>query len=215
MKTAIATGDVAAVSSLLAEEPARANTLIEWGKNCEIRTHPLHFVSDMLFSGTLERGKEIPIVDILLAAGADINHQSRNGETPLIGAASLGAEDVGLRLLEAGARPDAKGAFGETALHWAACLGLDRLVARLIQRGSDVNQKDARYNSPPLGWAIHGRFHSAPGSRRDFGKVVGLLVAAGATVESDWLADEQIRADSSIFSALTGHARHPHNEPPA
>lgn len=43
-------------------------------------------------------------------------------ETALIGAASLGAEDVGLRLLDAGAQPELLGIFGETALHWAAML---------------------------------------------------------------------------------------------
>ena len=165
MKTAIHTGDAATLRSLLAEEPARANELIEWGKNCENRTHPLHYVSDMLFGGALERGKEMPLIEALLEAGADCNHRASNGETPLIGAASLAAEDIGLRLLDAGARPDVTGAFGETALHWAAHLGLRRLVARLIEKGADVNLKDARYASTPLGWAIHGRFHSPPGSR--------------------------------------------------
>ncbi len=111
LKTAIETGDAPAASSLLAEGPGRANRLIRWGKNCEIRTHPLHYVSDMLFNGTLQRGKEMPVADALLAAGADYNFQAKYGETPLIGAASLGAEDVGLRLLEAGARLDLKGSL--------------------------------------------------------------------------------------------------------
>ncbi len=202
LKTAIEIGDARAVSRLLAEEPARANGLIEWGRNCDIRTHPLHYVSDMLFNGTLQRGKEMPVVDALLAAGADYNFQAKNGETPLIGAASLGAEDVGLRLLEAGARLDLKGGFGETALHWAANLGLRRLVTGLIQWGADVNQPDARYNSAPLGWALHGRFHSPPGGQGDYGGVVARLVGAGAKVEDEWLADEQIRADPIIRSAL-------------
>jgi hypothetical protein len=203
MKTAIETGNSGAVSSLLAEMPTLANELIEWGNNCQIHTHPLHYVSDMLFSGRLERGKEMPIVELLLAAGANCNFQSRNGETPLIGAASLAAEDVGLRLLEAGARSDLKGAFGETALHWAASLGLRRLVDRLIQTGADVNESDARYHSSALGWALFGRFHSPPGSHGEHSAVVALLVAAGARVEPDWLVDSQIRADPNIFSALT------------
>src|SRR5205823_2056928 len=105
VKEAIQAGDAAALRELLTQEPARANQLIEWGTTCEIRTHPLHYVSDMLFSGRLARGKELPLIDALLAAGAEVNHQAPNGETPLIGAASLHAEYVGLRLLEAGARP--------------------------------------------------------------------------------------------------------------
>jgi uncharacterized protein len=181
VRTAIETGDAAALRSLLAEDPARANELVEWGENCRIRTHPLHFVSDMLFCGTLQRGQEMALVELLLEAGADFNHQAANGETPLIGAASLSAEDVGLRLLDAGARPNDTGAFKETALHWAAHLGLRRLVARLIAEGADVNCKDARYDSSPLGWAMHGRLTSPPDSTGDYDGVTALLVAAGAT----------------------------------
>jgi len=130
--------------------------LIEWGDKKKCVTHPLHFISDMLFNGTLQKGMELPLVEALIQAGADLNFNNEGrGETPLIGAASLGAEEVGLRLLDAGARPEPRGLFGETALHWAAMLGEDRLVARLI-RGSDLDLKDVRYNSPPLGWAIHG-----------------------------------------------------------
>jgi ankyrin repeat protein len=181
IRTAIQTGDAVALHRLLVEDPARANQLVEWGKNCEIHTHPLHFVSDMLFAGTLPRGKETPLVEALLETGANYNHQAPNGETPLIGAASLGAEDVGLRLLDAGADPRARGGFKETALHWAAMLGLDRLVAALIAKGSDVSLKDAKYNSTPLGWAMHGRSNpSGPGAKGRFDEVIAMLTAAGA-----------------------------------
>ncbi len=200
VKTAIETGDAATLRALLQQDPARANQLIEWGKNNEIRTHPLHYVSDMVFNGTLPRGKELPIVEALLTAGADYNHMAR--ETPLIGAASLNAEDVGLRLLEAGADPNARGNFKETALHWAAHLGLSRLVQRLIEKGSDVNLKDARYNSPPIGWAIHGCYRAAPGSQARQHEAVALLVAAGARVQPEWLDDPQVRADPAMLSAL-------------
>jgi hypothetical protein len=183
VKQAIQTGDATALRSLLAEVPDRANQLIEWGTSCEIRTHPLHYVSDMLFNGRLERGKELPLIEALLAAGAAVNHQAPNGETPLIGAASLAAEDVGLRLLDAGARPDLRGAFQETALHWAAHLGMPRLVARLIEAGSDVNLEDARYHSSPLGWALAGRKDPPGGSQGRHDEVVTLLIAAGATQE--------------------------------
>src|SRR5215471_5234122 len=153
MSTAIRNGDVNALRQLLSEDSSRANKLISWG-NC--LSHPLHYVSDMLFEGTLQRGKELPLVEALIETGANLNFQKDGkGDTPLIGAASLGAEDVGIRLLEAGAKPEARGLFGETALHWAAMLGEDRLVAKLIP-GSDLNLKDAKYNSSPIGWAIHG-----------------------------------------------------------
>jgi ankyrin repeat protein len=76
----------------------------------------------------LQRGKELPLVDALIEAGSDVNfNKDGKTETPLIGAASLGADDVGLRLLEAGAKSEVRGKFGETALYWAALLGEDGL----------------------------------------------------------------------------------------
>src|SRR5260370_33814241 len=96
-----------------------------------------------------QRGKDLPLVEALIQAGADLNfNQDGKSETPLIGAASLGAEDVGLRLLDAGARPDLRGLFGETALHWAALLGEDRLAAKFVP-GSDLDLKDEKQRSPP------------------------------------------------------------------
>jgi hypothetical protein len=199
VKTAIRNGDIDALQRLLREDSSRANALVHWGK-CQ--THPLHYVSDMLFEGTLQRGKELALIDALIQAGADLNFE-RDGkpETPLIGAASLGAEEVGLRLLEAGARPDVRGLFGETALHWAALLGEDRLAGRLIV-GADLNLKDEKYKSPPLGWAIHGWSDPPAGNHGRQREVVLLLVAAGARVEPDWLESEKVRANQAMFAAL-------------
>jgi hypothetical protein len=116
IKRAIETGDAAALRELLIATPTRANELIHWGEKKACFTHPPHFVSDMLFAGRLSKGKAIPLVDALLDAGAEVDfHRSheggKKGETPLIGTASLGAEDVGLRLLAAGAKPGVRGLF--------------------------------------------------------------------------------------------------------
>ena len=206
VKTAIRNADAAVLRQLLAEDSSRANELIRWGERKPCSTHPLHFISDMLFGGTLPRGKEIPLVDVLLDAGADLDFQrsredGKKGDTPLIGAASLGAEDVGLRLLAAGAKPDIRGLFGETALHWAAMLGEDRLVAGLI-KGSNVNLRDEKYNSPPLGWAIHGWCSPPAGNHGRQREVAALMVAAGASVEPEWLERKKVQADPHMLSAL-------------
>ncbi|MBZ5626144.1 MAG: ankyrin repeat domain-containing protein [Acidobacteriia bacterium] len=202
VKTAIEIGDATTLHRLLAEAPARANELIRWGKDCRSATHPLHYVSDMLFENTLQRGKELPLVEALIQAGADLDFQrDGKGETPLIGAASLGAEEVGLRLLDAGARPEPRGLFGETALHWAALLGEDRLAARLVP-GADPNLRDEKYKSPPLGWAIHGWCDPPAGNRGRQHEVVVLLVAAGATVEPEWLESEKVRGNPAMLAAL-------------
>jgi uncharacterized protein len=202
VKTTIQKGDAEALRVLLVGDASQANALIRWGTNDSLLTHPLHYVSDMLFTGTLERGKELPLIEALIQAGANIDFQkNREGDTPLIGAASLGAEEVGLTLLEAGAKTKLLGFFGETALHWASLLGEDRLAARLIQ-GSDFDCKDAKYGSSPLGWAIHGCYDPPAGNRGRQREVAALLVAAGAKVEPDWLKSDQVLADAVMMAAL-------------
>ena len=201
VRTAIRTGDAEALRRLLSEDGSRVNELIGWGKDECILTHPLHFVSDMLFNGTLSRGGE-ELVEALIQAGADLNFQrDGKGDTPLIGAASLGAEEVGLRLVEAGARTDLRGLFGETALHWAALLGEDQLAARLIE-GADLDLRDAKYRSTALGWAIHGWSDPPGGNQGRQREVVVLLIAAGARVEPEWLESEKVRADPSMLATL-------------
>jgi hypothetical protein len=208
VKEAIESGDAEALRRLLTEDASRANALIRWGKDGHVHSHPLHYVSDMLFAGTLQRGKELPLIEVLIQAGADLNFQrhredGKKSDTPLIGAASLGAEDAGLALLAAGARPEVRGIFGETALHWAALLGEDRLAAALII-GSDVNLKDEKYNSPPLGWAIHGCCSPPAANHGKQREVAALLVHANATVETTWLESENVLTDAAMLSALRG-----------
>ena len=119
---------------LLAEDVSHANALIRWGKNGCVRTHPLHFVSDMLFEGTLAKGKELPLIDALIEAAADLDFQrdredGNKSDTPLIGAASLGAEEVGLRLLGFGSQAGTARAFrGDRTPLGAAFLGENRLT---------------------------------------------------------------------------------------
>jgi uncharacterized protein len=203
IKTAIRQGDAAALRLLLAEDASRANALIRWGGDKRILTHPLHYVCDMLFQGKLKRGAELPLIDALIHAGADLDFQrNAKGDTPLIGAASLAAEDVGLRLIDAGANPKPLGIFREIALHWAALLGEDRLAQRLIPI-SDIELKDAKYLSPPLGWAIHGCYNSPNGNQGRQREVASLLVAAGATVEPGWLQSNHVRNDPAMLAALS------------
>jgi ankyrin repeat protein len=204
VKTAIRNGDADALRRLLSQDSTRANALIHWGINDCVRTPPLHYVSDMLFNGVLQKGKELPLIDALLEAGAGVDFRvDDKRDTPLIGAASLGAEDVGLRLLGAGAAPGLLGRSGETALHWAALLGEDRLAARLIE-GTDLNLRDDEHKSSPLGWAVHGWGNPPAGNHGRQREVVVLLVAAGARVEPQWLELERVRADPAMLAALRG-----------
>lgn len=202
VKTAIQMGDAEALRAVLSEDPSQSNALIGWGEACRILTHPLHFISDMLFQGILEAGREVPLVEALIEAGSDVDYRKPGkGETALIGAASLGAEEVGLKLLQAGAKTGERGIGGETALHWAAMLGENRLVERLIP-GTDCALKDETYNSTPLGWAIHGWCNPPAGNHGRQPEVIALLVDAGSKVEPKWLEASQVRNHAGILASL-------------
>lgn len=71
VKSTIEGGNGDALRQLLAGNPSLANTLIRWGRNEHCLTHPLHYVSDMLFQGILQWGKELPLVEALVESGAD------------------------------------------------------------------------------------------------------------------------------------------------
>ena len=116
----------------------------------------------------------------------------------------LGAEDVGLLLVDAGAVRGVRGIFGETALHWAAMLGADRLAARLLE-GQGVDEfdvEDGEYHSTPLGWAIHGFLDPPAGSVGRQEEVILLLCRAGAKVKDFWLTQEEVRAHPRMMEAL-------------
>lgn len=84
---------------------------------------------------------------VLMAAGADVNAMSSDGETALIAVAISDGEadieemhpvyvDIAGMLLEAGAKADARDSGGQTALDHAHSYGLDELVKVLEEAGS-------------------------------------------------------------------------------
>jgi ankyrin repeat protein len=101
---------------------------------------------------------------------------------------------------------------GQTGLHWAAYGGHADLVKLLLERNAPVNLKDESFDGTPLGWALYGWGESP--QRGNYYEVVGLLVKAGATVKSEWLADPdreipitaKIAGDPRMVAALRGES---------
>jgi len=80
----------------------------------------------------------------------------------IVWAASRGRADVVAYLAELGFDVNARGRGDapveeewETGLHHAAAAGDVALVRLLLSLGADPNERDARFGSTPLGWALH------------------------------------------------------------
>ena len=100
---------------------------------------------------------------------------------------------------------------GQTGLHWAGYGGHADTVQVLLQRQAPVNAKDDAFGGTPLGWALYAWGGGGPDAGSDrYYAVVNLLVAAGATVEEEWLAEterglplaKKIREDARMRAAL-------------
>ncbi|HEY6975199.1 MAG TPA: ankyrin repeat domain-containing protein [Chitinophagaceae bacterium] len=160
MKELIENKNYEGIRQLLANDPALANEgiTIPYDNKCIYKAHPLHRVCDAVFVKKMTDQEAIEIAKIFLDFGADINGSKikENEDTPLLAAASLHAEQLGIFYIDNGADIHYSGRHdGATALHWAAFCGRDKLVEKLIREKAAIDQRDTSYNSTPLGWAIH------------------------------------------------------------
>jgi hypothetical protein len=133
-------------------------------------------------------------------------------EAGLMWACEYGCANVVDFLLKQGADVGAQ-PHGETGLHWAAYAGHARTVKALLKWKAPVDSKDKRFGGTPLGWALYGWCERPLGANHSgYYEVVARLVAAGATVEQEWLADpnrelpipRKVRADRRMRAALRG-----------
>ena len=115
------------------------------------------------------------VMQTLIAAGADVNAKTKNGDTTLTMAAAKGQADWVRVLIRSEADINAKNSIGETPLIAAASKGhsdgdAEETIELLLQARADVTQKD------PTGWTA---LRHAKDQRRY--RIVKLLQAAGAT----------------------------------
>ena len=93
-------------------------------------------------------GGHRPVVELLLARGADPQLASRSGATPLSAAVSMRQGEIVEALLAAGAPLEQRLPGEVTVLMLAAALGLPDLCARLLTAGADVHAGDAQGLAP-------------------------------------------------------------------
>jgi uncharacterized protein len=175
-------GDVDGVRRALARDAGLANRTIRWHLNQDNESDPLHYVSDCVSQGWLTNGREGEIAELLLAHGATIDG-NEGRESPLIAAASLGAEKVVTVLIAAGADIEATALYQARALHWAAWVGSARTVEQLVAHGAELEAKDSEFSATPLFWAVHGYGPDGPDKHDQVG-AARILLAAGANAKT-------------------------------
>lgn len=153
----ISNNDLDGLRKALAADPALANEGVVLPDN-EAKGHPLHRICDAMFAKKITDEQAMEIAKLFLESGANIDGFMAQGDnnTPLIAAASLHAEKLGIFYIEHGANiyytPKSDGA---TALHWAAYCGRDKLVKKLIDSHAEIDQRDTSFNGTPTDWAAH------------------------------------------------------------
>jgi len=96
--------------------------------------------------------RDVPMIELLLDFGADINARLRGGNTPLHIFQVFGLDhsdgDTFIFLIRHGADVNAKNMKGQTPLHLAAANGIFAWSSCLVQNGADVNARDNQGNTP-------------------------------------------------------------------
>jgi len=185
IKTLIENKDYAAIRQLLLNNPNLANEGIPCSEKNTSKAHPLHRICDAVFAKRITDEEAIAIAKILLEFGASIDGDKvkENKDTPLMAAASLHAEQLGIFYIENGANIHYADLHdGATALHWAAFCGRDKLVERLIQEKGTIDPRDTSYNATPLGWAIQPLMTGDKFNTYHQVSCIKLLLKAGADI---------------------------------
>jgi ankyrin repeat protein len=139
-------GDAALLRALLREDPKLAVRRLEPSREHPRGASPLSYVAMLRYDAAGRVWRDVagtgPLAQALLDAGAPVEGDPDDRETPLITAASYGDAAVARVLVEAGAdiearaAPDAGGVPNGTALLHAAVFGMTAVVDVLVAAGA-------------------------------------------------------------------------------
>jgi len=96
------------------------------------------------------RGNAVPLMALLLEAGADPNVQNAAGDTALHLAVENKFPEIVTLLLKAGADPNRGNAEGKTPLHWRLKKEYARVYPLLLDAGADPFRLDAEGSDSPF-----------------------------------------------------------------
>jgi GNAT superfamily N-acetyltransferase len=132
-------GDVEALAGLVAAEPELAREAVRSCITAPGQT-ALTYVAMGRFSGRFDHDRAGELTRVLIAAGAPVDGNPGDGETPLITATCYGEPEMVAALIEAGADLEATGLAvpGGTALDHAIEMGMTESVDVLVAAGAAV-----------------------------------------------------------------------------
>ncbi len=182
MKNLIENKNYAAIKQALSQNPNLANEGIPFDDMNPTKAHPLHRLCDAVFAKKITDDEAVEIAKIFVEFGANIEGGElvEKQDTPLIAAASLGADGVACFYVDQSAAIGHAGTHGGTALHWAAWCGRPKVVEKLIGAGAEINRICIDHQATPLFWAIHGFKFGNVENVKDYAECVKLLIEAGA-----------------------------------
>ncbi|XP_012287563.1 tankyrase isoform X2 [Orussus abietinus] len=129
-------GDLSAVERILQANPHAVNCRDLDGRH----STPLHFAAGY---------NRVPVVEYLLAHGADVHAKDKGGLVPLHNACSYGHYEVTELLVKHGASVNVADLWKFTPLHEAAAKGKCEIVRLLLRHGADATKKN-RDGATPL-----------------------------------------------------------------
>jgi uncharacterized protein len=194
--------DAALLADFLAEHPGAATARMTGWPDHPRGASPLGYLAMARYDTATGRWREVAgtgaAARVLLAAGAAVEGDPGDRETPLITAASYGDAEVAAALVEAGAdldvlaAPDAGGVPGGSALLHAAVFGMTDVLDVLVAAGARVRSVEEAAAAgdvtewlvpdTPLQARIRALVMAADHQRTG---VIDALVAAGTPVDAE------------------------------
>lgn len=148
-------------------DPARFGVTVERGDLDTVRgwlergLDP-EYVADRIGTGLMIAAWEgnVPMMELFVAHGADVNATNALDEQPLLHAAWKGRLEAVRWLLARGARINRPG-LQWSALHYAAFNGHDEVARHLIERGAAINARSPNASTPLMMAAREGKENAA------------------------------------------------------
>ena len=96
-------------------------------------------------------------------------------------------------MLAAGLPVNALGQHGATPLHWAAFHGNVEMAREILRYNPPLEQPDADFHMPPLGWGIYGSEHGWYCRSGNFAAAVEALIQTGAKLPAQTGGTDAVR----------------------